>query len=577
MKKIGIFLMLIVILSSCSKVMDLHPFDKLSPETAFQTENDLKMYANSFYLILPTGSEMVRGDAMTDYLAARTVPEYLRESGFSATQSSGWDWTELRNINFFLENSHQADVREEVRNHYDAVARFFRAWFYFEKVQRFGNVPIYDRTLDVQDPDLYKTQNSRDDVMAFILADLDYAIANLRDTKDVSASTITSWVALAFKSRVALFEGAFRKYNEQLGLSGADQWLQAAASAAKSLMDGGQYTLNQGNPSSSYRDLFVSQNPLSNEVILAWVGSMSFRIFHDANWYYTSATYGSRLSFTKTFINTYLNADGSRYTDQANYNTKVFFDEVAGRDPRLAQTIRTPGYRREGVEVAPDFTYTYTGYQPYKITLDSRTTDGRAENTNALPVLRYAEVLLNYAEARAELGQFDQNDWDQTIGLLRQRAGLGNTEMPASADPYLIANYFPEITQAALLEIRRERGIELALEGFRFYDLVRWNKGKLLESTFDGMYVEQMNELIDLNQDGTADVSFVLQIPDNRIPGVYYYLIDGQQTKLSEGDHGQLIWLDNIPRVWAPHKVFYPIPYNELVINPNLVQNPGWN
>lgn len=577
MKNIGIVLLLAMVISSCSKVMDLQPFDKLSPETAFKTESDLQMYANSFYLDLPTGNDLVRADAMSDYLAARTVPEYLRESGFSATQSSGWDWSALRNINFFLENSHKAEVREEVRNHYNAVARFFRAWFYFEKLQRFGNVPIYDRTLDVEDEDLYKTQDSRDAVVDFILEDLDYAIANLRSAKDPSASTITSWVALAFKSRVALFEGTFRKYHNAQNLGRAEEFLTAASIASETIMQSGLYTLNQGSVNSSYRQLFVSTQPVASEVLLAWVGHAGLRIFHDANWYYTSATYGSRLSFTKTFIHTYLNADGSRYTDQPQYNQQVFCDEVQGRDARLAQTIRTPGYRREGVEVAPDFTYTYTGYQPYKFTLDARTTDGRAENTNALPIFRYAEVLLNYAEAKAELGQFTTSDWDRSIAALRQRAGISQTSMPVSPDSYLQEHYFPDIQDAVLLEIRRERGIELAMEGFRYYDLIRWNRGELLEMTFDGMWVEEMDVLIDINRDGTPDVSFVKEIPQDRMPGVYYYLIDGQQTKLSEGDHGQLIWLDNIPRVWEAHKIFYPIPYNELVINPNLVQNPGWN
>jgi hypothetical protein len=448
-------------------------------------------------------------------------------------------------------------------------------------VKKFGDVPWYSKPLEVDDSALYKPRDPRTLVMDSVLADLNFACANINATKDNTASQVTKWTALAFKSRVCLYEGTFRKYHSELGLGGTvTQWLNDAVDAAQQVMDGGQYKIhvNAGNPASSYRDLFVNSTPSSDEIILAWVCNASQQIFNDANWYYTSATYGSRLSLTKSFINTYPDIDGSRFTDQPGYDTLYFPNEVKSRDLRLQQTIRMGNYKRsDGSAAPPDFTYTYTGYEPLKFTLDSKATDGIAKNDNSIPIIRYAEVLLNFAEAKAELGSFTSTDWDKTIKPLLVRAGITNTSMPVTVDTYMQQTYFPDISDVALLEIRKERAIELALEGFRYDDLIRWKAGKLLEMPYTGLYVPAMNTLYDLNGDGKADVSFVSSTPSTKVPGVYYFLIDNTQTRLSNGISGTLIWLDNIDREWDDYKYFYPIPFNELVLNKNLVQNDGWD
>lgn len=576
MKKI-IYIMLLACLFGCKDDLDLQPIDKISPATAFNTEKDLQLYANSFYLILPTGNEIVRGDALSDYLVGRSLSDYIAGS-FSSAQSSGWSWGDLRNVNYFLEKYQQANVPDEAKNHYAGVARFFRAWFYFDKIKRFGDVPWYGKAMDVNDPDLYKPRDTRSLVMEKVLEDLDFACANIRSQKDNSSSQITRWVALAFKSRVCLFEGTFRKYHPELNLAEtAQNWLTEAADAAEEVMAGDLYAINMEAPLNlSYRAQFVNETPDAGEVILAAVNNQSMRVFNDANWYWTSATYGGRYSFTKTFINTYLNTDGSRYTETPGFMEIPFWEEVKDRDLRLEQTIRMGDYKRDGSAAPPDFTYTYTGYQPIKLTLDSKETDGRAENYNSLPIIRYAEVLLNFAEAKAESGTFTATDWDETIKILRARGGIQNASMPVVADSYLIANYFPDISDPVLLEIRRERGIELALEGFRYNDLMRWKSGKLLEIPYVGMYVPALDVTYDLNEDGKQDVSFVKTIPATKVPGVYYFLIDDVQFKLSEGDKGNLILLDNLDRSFEDKKYFYPIPFNEIVLNPNLDQNPDW-
>ncbi|HEU4551276.1 MAG TPA: RagB/SusD family nutrient uptake outer membrane protein [Chitinophaga sp.] len=563
--------------TACDRNLDLKPFDKLSPENAFNTEKDLQLYANSFYLELPNGNDIVRGDDLSDYLVGRTPSNYIYGS-FGPTQATGWTWTGLRKVNYFLEHATQAQIPAEAMNHYLGLARFFRAWIYFEKVKQFGDVPWYGKTLSPSDPDLYKGRDPRTLVMDSVLADLNFACDNLRSAKDNSGSQVTRWVALAFKSRVCLFEGTFRKYHTELGLAGtANQWLDDAIAAADAVMKGNQYKLlTSGAADKNYRDLFINETPNTTEVILAAVNSKSLRVFNDANWYWTSATYGGRFSFIKKFINTYLKTDGTPFTAQSNYNSIPFNEEVKDRDLRLKQSIRMGNYTRDGVIAPPDFTYTYTGYMPIKLAVDSKATDGVAENYNSLPLIRYAEVLLNYAEAKAERGSFTAADWDATIALLRKRAGITGVAFPTTADPYLQQNYYPGISDPALLEIRRERGIELALEGFRYDDLKRWKAGKLLENQYDGMYVPSLNTLIDLNEDGKMDVSFVESIPSTKVPGVYYFLVDGTQFKLSGGSSGNLVLFNNLPRKYEDYKYFYPIPYNEIVLNSNLQQNPGW-
>lgn len=564
-------------LAGCKKTLELKPFDRLSPATAFNTEKDLQLYANSFYNILPTGNDIVRGDDLSDYLVGRTPSTYLYGT-FNSTLATGWSWSNLRNVNYFLEHFRQANVSAEAFNHFEGLARFFRAWFYFEMVKRFGDVPWYNKSLDVADPDLYKPRDKRTLVMDSVLADLDFACKNIRSAKDNTASQITRWVALAFKSRVCLFEGTFRKYQDKLGLTAtANKWLTEALNAANEVMTSNNYSLHKSTPdSASYRDLFRNETPSADEVILAAVNNKSLRVFNDANWYWTSATYGGRYSLIKTFINTYLNRDGSRFTDQAGFNEIPFTSEVKNRDLRLQQTIRMGNYKRDGSVAPPDFTYTYSGYMPLKLTLDSKATDGVAENYNSLPIIRYAEVLLNYAEAKAELKPFETADWDKTIKALRTRAGITNTAMPTTADPYLQQKYFPGITDPVLLEIRRERGIELVLEGFRYDDLKRWKAGELLQMQYDGMYVPAMNTLYDLNEDGAPDVSFVTKVPSPALKGVYYFIVDGAQFKLTEGTKGRLILMDNLERKWEDYKYFYPIPYDEITLNPALKQNDQW-
>ena len=478
-----------------------------------------------------------------------------------------------------------------MRNNYLGIAKFFRAYFYFDKVKRFGDVPWIGKPLDVADPILYGPRDPRTLVMDSVLADIDFACTNITSLSDGTRSLITKYVAYALKSRICLFEGTFRKYHTELNLQGtAPTWLDNAAVAARYVIDNGGYSIyTTGGAGKSYRTVFTNSTPIANEVMLSAISDLTLKILNDANWYWTSGTYGDKASFTRTFINTYLYLDGTPFTNNPAYPTMLFKDEVKNRDLRLKQTIRLGDYKRiiGGVQVPapPIFSYTFTGYQPIKWTLDDMYYDSETLNNNSISEFRFAEVLLNYAEAKAELGTLTDADWAITIGVLRARGGItgGLTTKPTVVDPYLQSVYFPGITDPVILEVRRERGIELCLEGFRFADILRWKRGELMNLEWNGFYVPALVTPMDLNEDGIMDVAFFQGTkPSPAIAGVTYVdvspLVGGKSNSelLKNGTFGELTWMNNISRKWEDKMYYYPIPAADLITNPNLGQNPGW-
>jgi hypothetical protein len=587
--KLWLLLVIALAATACKKQLDQEPQSTASKAAIFGSENGLQLYANSFYSILPGNSTSL--DAMSDYLAVKEVPSFIQAGVYAPNLSSGWGWGDLRNINYFIVNNTDPKVSAEARRNYLGLARYFRAYFYFEKVKRFGDVPWINKPLEVSDPSLYNGRDSRALVMDSILADISYAAENIRATNDPTRSTITKDVALGLKSRICLFEGTFRKYHTQLNLQGsANEWLNHAATAAKQIMDKNTYSINTaGGTSNSYRQVFTNAAPVATEVMLSSICDLTLNVLNEANWWWTSGTYGAKASFTRTFINTYLNIDGTPFTNDASYPTMLFKDEVKNRDLRLKQTIRSGDYKRISggtqVPAPPVFSYTFTGYQPIKWTLDDMYYDAGALNINSISLFRYAEVLLNYAEAKAELGTLTDAEWAATIGRLRSRAGItgGLTTKPTVADPYLIANYFPNISDPTILEVRRERGIELSLEGLRFADILRWKRGELMEKEWNGFYVPALNTPMDLNEDGILDVAFYQGTrPTPAVAGVTYVDVSNtvsgktNSQKLKNGSSGELIWMNEISRKWNDKQYFYPIPQADVLRNPKLGQNPGW-
>lgn len=600
MKKIHIYILFAasLLLNSCD--LDEMPVTSVDKDAIFSSEDGLETYSYSFYDMLPTGIDLHYQEGyFVDYGAPNAISDFINLNAYSETVSGGWDWSTLRNVNYFIANCTNTAVDEKVRNNYLGTARFFRAYFYYDKVRRFGDVPWIDKPLDVDDEELYAPRDSREKVMENVYADLQFACDNITTT-DGTGSLVTKWVAYALASRISLFEGTFRKYHNLNLATSAETWLKRAVEMSEYLMtNSGKKLYTAEGAKGSFRALFTNDNVLTDEILMAVCSSADLSVYHDANWKWTSATNGTRMNLIRPFINTFLQLDGTPYTDRSGWETEAFYEECQNRDYRLAQTIRTPGYTREGEIALPDFAgYARLGYQPLKFCVDETAGDSKTLNTNALPLFRYAEVLLNYAEAKAELNELTDADWSQTIGALRARAGItgGLQAKPTKVDSYLQQTYFPSISDPTLLEIRRERAVELALEGFRFDDLRRWKCGELLKMSWFGMYIPTLNKALDIDHNGTPDVIFYtsdegLAAAKAEIDWNAYSATcatvrvstdrnsnDLQAVKLSSGSGYYLAWntQNDSKRVWGNKQYLYPIPSLVMVKNPNITQNPGW-
>jgi hypothetical protein len=577
--------LLITTISSCN--LDELPVDTASKDAVFGSANGLELYSNSFYNILPdTDVGVFQDDDVSDLVARNGVDNYLAPGALSSITSSGWSWSQLRNINYFIENAENSPVAE--KNHYIGLARFFRALFYFDKVKRFGDVPWIDKTIEITDSlTLYGPRDDRFEVMDRVLEDLDYAIANITLTSDPSSTRITQNVARAYKTRIALFEASFRKYHTDYGMQGtANAWYEEVVSTANEIH--GSILHQRAEIDLSYRELFITKIPFADETILAVALDATLQVFSSANRRFISPTYGNRPSLTRSFVNTYLKLDGTPFTSDPAYLTTPFVEEVKDRDLRLKQTIRVGDYKRteNGVSVPapPNFNQTFTGYQPIKWSYDERFPyDDESRNDNAHIIMRYAEVLLNKAEALAELGIMTAGDWTETIGALRQRAGISGptlTTLPTVADPYLVNYYKGKFTDPILLEVFRERAVEMVFEGLRPDDLRRWHIGELFaESPMNGMYVPALGEY-DLNSDGVMDVYFYQGTkPNSSNPAIAYVDVRPStaagRLQLSNGTSGEVVFNPGA-REWDDKKYLYPIPENDRIRNPALGQNPGW-
>jgi hypothetical protein len=592
MKKIAYFLLPILAgfaFTGCDDMLDAVPQDRMSPESFFKTEKELQAFGMNLYGMLPGGSDLFMEDADT-YMQMGLVDE-IKGNRQTPPSGGGWSWGALRNVNTLLEylpNCSDAAVRAK----YEGFARFFRAYFYFEKVKRFGDVPWYDKPVGSADTEaLNRPRDSREFIMGKMIEDIDFAIANLPATK--SAYEITKFTAMALKSRFLLFEGTFRKYHTEFDY-GADahsyQWyLDECIKVSEEFIDKSGYTIHTaGGANKAYYSLFTTPNASDNtdEVILARDYNVAYNVVHSANNTMQSATMG-RHGMTRKMVASYLMADGSRFTDKAGWETMSFAEETQNRDPRLAQTIRTPGYTRLGDKTpcAPNFVYCLTGYHPIKYVMEAAKDIYNGSDVDLI-IMRAAEVYLNFAEAKAEAGTLTQADLDKSINRLRERAGMPYLDMAAAnanPDPFLTNEEwggYQNVTGAnkgVILEIRRERAVELAQEGFRYYDIMRWKEGKIFEKQYYGMYFPGEGEY-DLNSDGVIDiVLYTGAVPAT--PVAAKYQIGSNDFILSEDTSGFVNQYKGIHCTWDEDRDYlYPLPTSELKLTDGaLVQNPGWD
>lgn len=590
-KYILVILAIALLFTSCE--MDEPAITSTDKEAIFGSEEGLRAYTMSFYDMFPNATDQaIVEQSLVDYGATNTLSGFTLLNAFSENNSSGWSWSELRNINYFIVNCTDPAVPESIRNNYIGLARFFRAWFYYDMVRRFGDVPWVDHPLNPdEEAILYGSRDSREVVMEKVYEDLMFAAKNITRTADATQCTlVTKWVAYAFASRVCLFEGTFRKYHGLTLTTPAATWLKRAEDAANEVMKLSGKSLN-----SNYRALFTSDNPPTSETLLAIASSAALGVKHNANWRWTSETYGTGLNLIRPFICTYLQKDGTPYTNRTGWQYEDFYQEFQNRDARLNATLRYPGYMREGKLTLPVYSgYARLGYQPIKLSVDATIGDSQTESTHAVQLFRFGEVLLNYAEAKAEQGTLTDADWAATIGKLRARAGItgGLTTKPTVVDQYLKSTYFPGINDPVILEIRRERAVELVFEGFRFDDLRRWKSGELFKKSWTGMYIPGINQPLDVDHNGTHDVVYytdnaglaaAVALSNNANLSKVKVSTDPAATIIQvhaagNGTGYYLAWYTNndSKKVWGPKQYFYPIPVGALNNNPQLVQNKGW-
>lgn len=538
---------------SCNDYLDRFPKDSFSEPTFFKTENDLIYYANQFYGSLPV--QRMDNDNNSDNMVPQNINTFLAGTYTVPGSGGGWasgDWANIRSCNYFLEHYSRAETSFKER--YAGEVRFFRALFYWYKVVNFGDVPLLLKALDDNSEELYGPREKREKVMdEVVLEDLKFAVANLPEKNQAAAGRLHKDAARALMSRICLWEGTYRKYRN---IEGADTYLDACVKASEELMDAGYDIYSTGNTDEDYRNLFIQKDLRSNPEAIFYRAYITDKNTHN----YTRQASENNTSMSKDFVDSYLFLDDGKPIGLTShpYDDSTPAKECEGRDPRYTQTIATPGFIMTLPDLAVNLpaigtSRTSTGYWNIK----GRSSDLAQFNADKsdldLFIFRYAEVLLNYAEAKYELtGSLTIAELDKSINLIRDRVGMPHLTTNPDADPNAV-NY--GYTVAPLLyEIRRERRIELVGEGFRFNDIIRWKAGKLIEGvkTIRGM------KLTDELRSQYADPSSLnnIAVDDD------YYIIVYPSIATT--------------RKWNDKSYLYPLPTDEKD-RCHYEQNPGWN
>lgn len=599
MKKHILLLALALSASACNDdFLEKLPQTSISPEAFFNNEDDMRLYVNG--LLSMPDRNIYLNDQSTDNAATTGAVEMkvmMTGSPSSQTITGGWDWSRLRNINYFLDNYYKASAAADVKAHYAGLARYYRAQFYLDKVARYSDVPWFSKPINPGDEELYKTQDPRAVVMDSVMADLAYAAANVKEGKPVvQAGTPDKWAVMTQYARTALYEGTFRKYHPELNLQAtAGKFLETAASVSAGIIAANKFKIyNTGKPEADYAALFNSLDLTNNPEMILF---NAFDQTKDRGQNVNNTVFGDyEQAPSRDLVQTYLMKDGTRFTEVAGYQQLGFVKEFQNRDPRLAQTLVYPGWQRAG-DPTPyilRLNKNFTGYHQLKGYVNS--TDNVTLNSVDVPVYRYAEVLLMHAEAKAELGTLTQDDLDKTVNLLRQRVQLPDLKMAAAnaaPDP-LMAEKYPNVTGAnrgVIFEIRRERRVEFAFENQRFSDIMRWQAGKLLTAIPEGAYFPGFGKY-DLTGDGVEDIILIDKsktIPAEKdkeknslgVALVYYRagtIGEDVTVYLKNGNAGGTMVTETAARRFEDPKYYYrPIPQKEMLLNPKLKQVFGWN
>ncbi len=551
---LAVFVLAALALGGCKKDLNLVSQDTITDATFWKTGNDFKLAANNLYNGL-NGF----GEEDTESDIAFNTPNSVSNGNLQPTENSGeWtgDYGYIRSANNILEKgvgTTDADIKR-----YVAEAKFFRAWYYWRLLRIYGGVPLITKVLQTGDPELFTPRATRIATADQILNDLNEAATDLPVQADLSSpdiGRITKGTAQALASRVALFEGTWEKYR---GDASAAKYLDAAVTAAQQVINSGVYSLYKGSGAQSYRYLFIEAGDDSKESILD--RRYARNIFgQDAPYMYDQDGYNP----TRKMVDMYLDKNGLPITaaGTAFHGYSTFTSEYQDRDPRMTQTMIIPGtltnrvfYPVTKVENWPDKPQRNfnTGYILYKYMSEDPLANNSGRNGSASlfdfdrHLIRYAEVLLNYAEAVYEKnGNISDNDLNISINLLRDRVSM----------PHL-TNAFVGLHDLDMrTEIRRERTVELCLEGFRYDDLRRWKTAETeLPQDVKGIKITGTDWA---NRAPYSDPSYLTKVDANG------FLIAERSRKFNPAKD----YLQPLP---TKEVAFYAANGKELT------QNPGW-
>lgn len=554
-------------LSSCEDFLEKPPLDSLTDETYWTSENNVRSYSWGFYTNYFSGygssftwGKFFSSQTLNDDFAPSTPSQFRRTVPTAAT-GSYWSFAYVRKANIYLDRIETVPMSDEAILHWSGVARFFRALEYSELVKQFGDVPYYDEELSETDEEiLYKPRDSREFVMDRVLEDFEFAMENVRIDDGNDGLTVNRAVVLSFMSRVFLYEGTWQKYQNN-NTEKAKIYLQASKDAALELMTTGGYSLGD------YREVFTSLNLTGNpEVIL-------FRHYEPGILTHALNSYNNlepQTGVSKDAVEAYLLSDGLPIGLSPLYQGDKNIDEVmANRDPRIYGTLVSDELRLNGI--APN--YSTTGFATHKFLNEviKNLPEGSSNlNYTDSPVMRFGEVLINYAEAAVELGTvggapLTQSDLDISINVLRDRPGVMLPHLEVAGESAAVngmvyddPNRDPEVS-SIIWEIRRERRIELMMEGFRTDDLKRWKK-------FEYTDTEQ-----------NSNINRGAWIDREDYPNLQ------SSVTLTEGEQGYIIPSTAAvsQRLFEDPKVYLdPVPLNQITLyqekGVTLTQNPGW-
>ncbi|WP_343559984.1 RagB/SusD family nutrient uptake outer membrane protein [Sphingobacterium sp.] len=548
MKHFSILLLCGLLMTGCKKTLDLKPKDTLSDVTFYKTAADFKLGANGLYnSLVGFNFSDTESDIAFNVANAISDGDYLPPDVSST-------WT---NAYYYIRNANNIIAKGEgltdpgIKN-YVAEAKFFRAYNYWLLFRLYGGVPLITKVLDVNDPDLYTARSERKETVDFILKDLSDAVADLPVKSALSVSDvgrITKGSAESLKARIALFEGTWQKFRNGNGLD----YLNMAITAAEQVINSGEYALFTGKGAQSYRYLFIEEGDDSKESIL----DRRYEVNISGQQYPYSVVGTVCYLATKKLADMYLCKDGLPITKSGQFKGyQTVSSEFDNRDPRMTMTLLIPGTAIIEVfnPIVPVVNWpnspqrnANTGYITYKYL--SENVYGNTNNGDNFGydchIIRYAEVLLSYAEALYEKnGKLSDAELDKTVNLLRARAG-----MPALKNEFLSANGLDMRT-----ELRRERNVEFALEGFRYDDIRRWK---------------------------TAESEMIQDIKGIKIKGSAWQNIapyNGAGFQARTDANGFLIVQPASARKFDPDKHYLrPLPTREVALyNGKLLQNPGW-